>query len=327
MPRVYFRKKHGRGFRYVDGQGKTVRDEKLKGWFKSLVIPPAWTEVEISGMKSANLLVTGRDDKGRKQYIYHPDFVRKQNQKKFERLVSFGEKLHHLREVVASHLRKRGNSREKVLAAMVRLMDETYMRPGNPKYTAENESYGLTTLRSKHIEITGNEITFTYKGKSGQEQEHHVQDRILAKIVRELDEMPGYRIFKYLDRHGKRHEINSDDLNTYIRDIMGDEFSAKDFRTWAGSLLAAVALDELGITEEDDPNLVKKNIQNIVGDVAEKLGNTPAVARDSYIDPRILTHYQNRRTLSQYCDAAASLLDDYTHLSHEEIYLLCMLKS
>src|SRR5690606_30330180 len=128
MPRVYFRKKHGRGFRYVDGQGKTVRDEKLKGWFKSLVIPPAWTEVEISGMKSANLLVTGRDDKGRKQYIYHPDFVRKQNQKKFERLVSFGEKLHHLREVVPSHLRKRGNSREKVLAAMVRLMDETYMR-------------------------------------------------------------------------------------------------------------------------------------------------------------------------------------------------------
>lgn len=327
MPKKYYRKKHGRGFRYEDEKGHTVKDEKLKQWFRSLVIPPAWTDVEISAKKSADLLVTGRDQKGRKQYIYHPDFVEKQNQQKFQRLIAFGEKLHQLREEVAGHLRKRGNSKEKVLAAMVRLMDEAYLRPGNVRYTEENNSYGLTTLRSKHVQISGNEITFTYKGKSGQEQEHHIRDRLLTKIIRELDELPGYRIFKYVDKEGKRHEINSDDLNAYIREIMGEEFSCKDFRTWAGTLLAAEALDQLDLPEERDDKSIAKNIKSVVDHVAEQLGNTPAIARKSYIDPLILKNYENNTTLSRYCDKAASLLESHSQLSREEIYLLCMLKS
>ena len=335
MTKKYYRKKHGRGFRYVDGNGKTVRDEKLKEWFRSLVIPPAWTDVEISGVKSADLLATGRDVKGRKQYIYHPDFVAHQNTQKFNRIVAFGEKLASMREVTEGHLRKREMSREKVLAAMVRLMDEVYLRPGHPRYTQENNSYGLTTLRSKHVEISGNEITFTYVGKSGQEQEHHIRDARLARIVRELDEMPGYRIFKYVDENGKRHEVTHEDLNTYIRESMGDEFSCKDFRTWAGTLLAAKALDDLEVDAEeeakeqgDDDKKKESDIQAVVFTVAESLGNTPAIALSSYIDPRVLEMYRKGKTLVSYSKQANNKSEKSSNLlSVDEICLLCMSRS
>ncbi|MBY5959095.1 hypothetical protein KUV50_13165 [Membranicola marinus] len=324
---MYHRKKHGRGFRYVDENGKTIRDDNLKEWFKSLVIPPAWTEVEISEKKSADLLVTGRDGDGRKQYIYHPDYVEKQNQKKFDRITEFGERLETMRRVTGQHLRKRKMTREKVLAAMVRLMDEAYFRPGNPRYTEENESYGLTTLRSKHLEIDKNEIIFSYKGKSGKDQEHRIRDRKLVRIVQELDEIPGYRIFKYLDENGDKHEVDSDDLNNYIHEIMGEEFSAKDFRTWAGTLIAAMALDELGVEDKEDQKALDKKVREAVVKVSERLGNTPAVARSAYIDPRIVDHYMDGKTIGYFSTQIEQILDSPEHLSREERCVLHMLKS
>lgn len=324
---MYYRKKHGRGFRYETETGQTIKDEKLKEWFKSLVIPPAWTEVEISEKKSADLLVTGRDTAGRKQYIYHPDYIEQRNQQKFERIIDFADQLETMRRVTGQHLRKRKMSREKVLAAMVRLMDEAYLRPGHQRYTNENESYGLTTLRSKHLKVSDGEMVFSYKGKSGQEQEHHIQDGKLTRVVRELDEIPGYRIFKYFDKEGKKHEVNSDELNAYIHEIMGDGFSAKDFRTWAGTLIAAITLDEMEAVDKKDQTAMDKNIRKAVVKVAERLGNTPAVARSSYIDPRILDHYMDGKTIRFFRDQVKRMLKSVENLSPEELCVLHMLKS
>src|SRR5690625_3586063 len=190
---MYYRKKHGRGFRYTDEEGRTIRDKKLKSWFRSLVIPPAWTEVEISDENSKELLAVGRDAKGRKQYIYHPEYIKRKTKQKFDRVIEFARQLEKMRDTTDQHLRKRTMTREKVLATMVRLMDEAYFRPGNPHYTRENQSYGLTTLRSKHLEISGNRILFSYTGKSGQHQEHEISDKKLAKTIQILDEIPGDR--------------------------------------------------------------------------------------------------------------------------------------
>src|SRR5690625_2195609 len=200
-----------------------------------------------------------------------------------------------MRDTTDQHHRKRTRPREKVLATMVRLMDEAYFRPGNPHYTRENQSYGLTTLRSKHLEITGNRILFSYTGKTGQHQEHEISDKKLAKTIQILDEIPGYRIFKYFDEEGEKHEVNSDELNEYIREIMGEEFSAKDFRTWAGTLIAAVAQDKMNTEEIEDDKNKEKNIRAAVEEVADRLGNTPAVAKSSYIDPRIIADRKSTR--------------------------------
>lgn len=324
---MYYRKKHGRGFRYENEKGATIKDEKLKAWFKSLVIPPAWTEVEISQKKSSDLMVTGRDADGKKQYIYHPDYIEKQNQEKFERITDFADRLATMRRVTGQHLRKQKMTREKVLAAMVRLLDEAYFRPGNPRYTEDNDSYGLTTLRSKHLEISGNELVFSYKGKSGQDQEHHIRDRKLARVVRELDEVPGYRIFKYFDETGARHEVDSGELNEYIHEIMGQDFSAKDFRTWAGTLIAAMALDEIGAVDKKDQKALDKNIREAVVKVSERLGNTPAVARSAYIDPRVLDQYMDGKTIKFFADQVKDLLKSSDNLSKEEVCVLYMLKT
>ncbi len=228
---MYYRKKHGKGLRYVDSSGRTIKVDKLKEWFKSLVIPPAWTDVEINARKSAKILVTGRDDKGRKQYIYNPKFRKKQDQAKFDRILNFADQLEHMRRVTGQHLHKRSLTKEKVLACMVRLLEVAYFRLGSAYYTKENETYGLTTMRHKHLSIVEDELVFSYVGKSGKEQERHIVDKKLAKTVKEIDELPGYEIFKFIDEDGEKHQVKSDDLNEYIREVMGEEFSAKDFRT------------------------------------------------------------------------------------------------
>lgn len=324
---MYYRKKHGKGFTYQDKNGNTIRDQKLKNWFESLVIPPAWTEVEISAKKSADLLVTGRDDKGRKQYIYNPKFREKKEAEKFDRIVSFADKLEHMRRVTGQHLRKKKLTREKVLAVMVRLLESAFFRPGSDTYSKENNSYGLTTIRSKHLTIEGDEMIFCYTGKSGKEQERHVIDKKLAKIVKEIDDMPGYEVFKYLDENGNRIDVKSDDLNAYIREHMGEEFSSKDFRTWSGTVIAAIALDELGAVEEDDQKILDKNIRAAVVKVSEMLGNTPAVARSSYIDPRIIDDYIDGKTLQFFEKEINRILKNSESLSREEIGVLYMLKN
>ena len=324
---MYYRKKHGKGFTYKGEDGTTIRDKKLKEWFKSLVIPPAWTDVQINEKKSSDLLVTGRDDKDRKQYIYHPDYTARQNAKKFDRIIDFADRLEHMRRVTGQHLRKSKLNRQKVLATMLRLLEAAFFRAGNEAYSKENKTYGLTTIRSKHLKIEGDEIIFKYNGKSGQEQEKHVVDGKLAKIVKGIDDMPGYEIFKYLDENDQVVDVKSNDLNDYIREVMGEEFSAKDFRTWAGTMIAAIALDELGAVNKGEQKLLDKNIKEAVDRVSERLGNTPSVARSSYIDPRVLDTYIEGRTLKYFEKEIQKLLEKSENLSKDEIGVLCMLKS
>jgi DNA topoisomerase-1 len=321
----YSRHKKGRGFYYTDQEGRKVTDARLKAYFKSIVIPPAWDNVTINASPRAKVRATGFDAKGRKQYIYNTGFRQKQDSRKFDRIIHFAKQLEHMRRVTGQHLRKRKLNKDKVLAAMVRLLDTAFFRPGNDLYAKENESYGLTTLRSKHLEINGNELIFAYKGKSGQQQEKHIVDERLAKIVKELDEMPGYEIFKYVDEAEHIHDVKSNDLNDYIRTLMGDEFSAKDFRTWAGTVIAAMALDALGAVEANDQKALKKNIREAVIAVSEKLGNTPAIARSAYIDPRILNHYAHGNTLASFKREVKKMLRTNEQLSVEELGVLCLL--
>jgi DNA topoisomerase-1 len=324
---MYHRKRKGKGFSYQYENGSTIKDEKIRHWIKSLIIPPAWTEVEIEENKKADLLVTGRDDKNRKQYIYHPNYRAQQNSIKFDRIIEFADQLEHMRRVTGQHLRKRKLNREKVLATMLRLLESAFFRPGSDTYTKQNATYGLTTLRSKHLTIKGDEIIFNYNGKSGQTQEKHIIDKKLAKIVQELDEMKGYEIFKYLDENDNIIQVKSDDLNAYIREVMGEEFSAKDFRTWAGTMIAAIALDELGVVDKQDQKLLDKNIKEAVIRVSERLGNTPSVARSSYIDPRVIEDYSNGRTLKYFEREINLLLKKAENLSKAEIGVLCMLRN
>lgn len=323
---MYYRKKHGKGFTYKDKNGKTIKDKKIRDWINSLVIPPAWTEVEIEENRKADLLVTGRDDKDRKQYIYHPDYIEKQNAKKFDRIVDFADQLEHMRRVTGQHLRKRKLNREKVLATMLRLLETAFFRPGSETYSKENSTYGLTTLRHKHLTIDGDEIIFKYNGKSNQEQEKHIIDKKLAQIVQKIDDMPGYEVFKYLDENNNIVDVKSEDLNDYIREVMGEEFSAKDFRTWAGTMIAAIALDELGVVSKKEQKLLDKNIKEAINRVSEKLGNTPSVAKSSYIDPRVIDEYINGRTLKYFEKEINRLLKNAKNLSKEEIGVLCMLR-
>ncbi len=324
---MYQRKKHGKGFTYKDKNGKTIKDEEIREWIKLLVIPPAWTDVEINENRKADLLVTGRDDKDRKQYIYHPKYTERQNAKKFDRIINFADKLEHMRRVTGQHLRKRKLNREKVMATMVRLLESAFFRPGSEAYSKENATYGLTTMRSKHLTIKGDELIFSYNGKSGQDQEKHIVNKKLAKIVKEIDEMPGYEIFKYLDEDDKIVDVKSDDLNSYIQEVMGEGFSAKDFRTWAGTMIAAIALDELGVVDKKDQKLLDNNIKEAVNLVSERLGNTPSVARSSYIDPRIIEDYTNGRTLQYFEKEISQLLKKAENLSKEEIGVLCLLRN
>ncbi|CAM3349800.1 DNA topoisomerase IB [Aequorivita lipolytica] len=324
---MYQRKKHGKGFTYKDKNGKIIKNEEIRKWIKSLVIPPAWTDVEINENRKEDLLVTGRDDKDRKQYIYHPNYTERQNAKKFDRIIDFANQLEHMRRVTGQHLRKRKLNREKVMATMVRLLESAFFRPGSEAYSKENATYGLTTMRSKHLTINGDELIFTYNGKSGQDQEKHIVDKKLAKIVQEIDDMPGYEIFKYLDEDDNIVDVKSDDLNTYIHEIIGDEFSAKDFRTWAGTMIAAIALDELGVVDKKDQEILDKNIKEAVNLVSERLGNTPSVARGSYIDPRIIEDYTKGRTLKYFEKEINQLLKKAENLSKEEVGVLCMLRN
>ncbi|MBA6151388.1 DNA topoisomerase IB [Gelidibacter maritimus] len=324
---MYYRKKCGKGFTYQDKNGKTIKDEAIRNWIKSLVIPPAWTDVEIDENKKADLLVTGRDDKDRKQYIYHPKYIERQNSKKFDRIIEFADQLEHMRRVTGQHLRKRKLDRDKVMATMLRLLESAFFRPGSDTYSKENDTYGLTTLRHKHLTINGDEIIFEYKGKSGQEQEKHIIDKKLAKIVQEIDDMRGYEVFKYLDEDNRIIDVKSDDLNSYIHEVMGDDFSAKDFRTWAGTMIAAIALDELGVVDKEDQKSLDKNIKEAVNRVSERLGNTPSVARSSYIDPRIIEVYTEGRTLKYFEKEINKLLKKAENLSKEEVGVLCMLRS
>ena len=288
------RKKSGKNFQYFNGSVKIVEEEEIKR-INSLAIPPAWQNVEIAASKSSKVQAKGIDASGRTQAIYSPAFRLKQDKLKFERILKFAKQLPALRKQVDKDLKRKRLDEQKVVACIVKLIDEQFFRVGNDKYAKDHQTYGITTLRSKHANITKTTVTFDFVGKSGKEHIKKVSDPQIARIIKHLDELPGYEIFRYVDKNGTMHDIRSENVNNYIKKHMGDDFSAKDFRTWGGTLLATSALllqDEIQTKAE-----TKKIIQSVTKRVAKRLGNTPAVAKSSYIDPKIFTAFEDGITL------------------------------
>ncbi|WP_346764910.1 DNA topoisomerase IB [Caulobacter sp. 602-2] len=277
-------------FSYADADGRTVKDEATLARIHALVIPPAWTSVWICPDPNGHIQAAGRDQKGRKQYRYHPDWRADRDARKYERMAAFGRALPRLRKRVEADLSRRGLPREKVLAAVVRLLELTLIRVGNDEYAKTNKSFGLTTLQKRHLKLAGGGAVFEFRGKSGKTHRTGFRDRRLARIIRACQDLRGQRLFQYLDEDGQRRSIESHDVNDYIRAVAGEDFSAKDFRTWYGSLAAleALSLQPLPATKTE----AKKAMNLCIKAVAGLLGNTPAVCRAAYIHPRVLEAFE-----------------------------------
>ena len=318
------RVKAGNGFKYVGPDDKVVRDRETRDRIKALVIPPAWTDVWVCPRADGHLQATGRDERGRKQYRYHADYRAARDEVKFDRMVAFGKALPRIRKAVARDLAKPGLSRRKVLAAVVKLLETSLIRVGNDEYAKENGSYGLTTMRDRHVEVDGGLIRFKFKGKSGIVHEIDVQDRRLARIVKECQDLPGQELFQYLDDEGQVRDVGSDDVNEYLKEVAGDDFTAKDFRTWAGTVLAALALKEF--EEFDSHTQAKRNVMAAIKSVAGKLGNTPAVCRASYIHPRVVDAYLQGTMLDAMRRRAADAMAHVHDLTPEEAAVLALLQ-
>ena len=285
------RRRRGKGFQYIDAQGKTIRKKKTLERIKSLVIPPAWDEVLICRSLNGHIQAIGRDSKGRKQYIYHEKWEEFTNSKKFNKLIEFGKALPDIRKQVKKDLRKKSLIREKVLAVIVRLLEETLIRIGNEVYAEENDSYGLTTLKDKHVDIKGINIYFHFNGKSGKPFKLDIKSKSLAKIVSQCQDLPGQHLFQYIDEDGKRQPVDSSDVNEYLNRIVNKDFTAKVFRTWGATVLAAENFSE--VQPEKDEKKNKRIISGIVKKTAEELNNTPAVCREYYIHPDIINAWQD----------------------------------
>ncbi len=277
-------------FSYADADGRTVKDEATLARIHALVIPPAWTSVWICPDPNGHIQAVGRDQKGRKQYRYHPDWRADRDARKYERMAAFGRALPRLRKRVEADLCRRGLPREKVLAAVVRLLELTLIRVGNEEYAKTNKSFGLTTLQKRHLKLAGGGAVFEFRGKSGKTHRTGFRDQRLARIIRACQDLRGQRLFQYLDEDGQRRSIESHDVNDYIRAVAGDDFSAKDFRTWYGSLAAleALSLQSAPATKTE----AKKALNLCIKAVAGLLGNTPAVCRAAYIHPRVLEAFE-----------------------------------
>lgn len=319
------RRKRGRGFSYHAKDGKLIRSRRTKKKLDGLVIPPAWKDVWISPWPNGHILATGRDERGRKQYIYHPTWIEGRERAKFDRVLAFGRVLQDVRESVDRDMRRRQLDKPRVVATVVNLLETTLIRVGNVEYARANKSYGLTTLKNRHVDVEGATLRFRFRGKSGQEVELDVRDRRLARTVREIQELPGQEIFQYLDDDGDRQSVSSSDVNAYLREVTGDDFTAKDFRTWAGTVLAAWALNEFA--EFDDDAAAKRNITRAIKTVARRLGNTPAVCRQSYIHPEVLNAYLDG-TLVQVLRnrVEQELITELSHLKPEEAAVLAFLR-
>ena len=278
------------GFSYVDAQGRRITDPAQLARIAALAIPPAWTQVWICADACGHIQATGRDQKGRKQYRYHPDWRAARDEAKYDRMIAFGRALPRLRRRVEADLARRGLPREKVLAAVVRVMELTLIRVGNEEYARANRSFGLTTLRDRHAQITGAGAMFEFRGKSGKVHRTGLRDRRLARIIKACQDLPGQRLFQYVDEAGQRRAVESADVNAYIRAATGGDFSAKDFRTWAGTLAAAHELG--GEAPAESPTAARRRAAACVKAVAARLGNTAAVCRAAYIHPRVLSAWE-----------------------------------
>ena len=319
------RKQTGKGFRYFDPRGRPLRETEQLRRIKSLAIPPAWTDVWISALANGHLQATGRDAKGRKQHRYHPRWREVRDQTKYDRLIAFGGVLPKLRARMNKDLARAGLPRAKVIATVVKLLETTLIRIGNEEYAQENRSFGLTTMRNKHVKIRGTKIRFEFRGKSGVGFNLDLQDRRLAKIVKRCQDLPGQELFQYIDEDGQRRTIDSSDVNEYLRDVTREDFTAKDFRTWAGTVLAARALRE--IKDFDSKAQAKRNIVSAIENVAKKLGNTRAVCRKCYVHPAIVDSYLDGsllNTLSQRVNR--EMAESLSTLKPEEAAVMAILE-
>jgi DNA topoisomerase-1 len=315
-------KEKGFFYRYP-GTGETVREERVLARIENLKVPPAWEEARIARSPSAKVQAIGYDSAGRLQYLYHPRYRERKEREKFERILSFADALPEMRRITSNHLRHKGLDREKVLAAMTRLMNAAYFRVGDERYARKYKTYGIATLRRKHLHIEGDTMTFEYTGKWGQVHRKAVTDTRLRRIVEECAALPGYEIFKYRDDSGEVRNVKARDLNAYVKEVMGSEFTPKDFRTWAGTLIAAVKLAELGITE--DTQQAEENVLAAVDDVAKRLGNTRDIARASYISPRVIDHYLEGSVIAYYSGLVEEIIAEQKGLSEGEEALLKLL--
>ncbi len=284
------RHRRGKSFRYRDPNARPIRDEAELARIRKLAIPPAWTAVWICPYADGHIQATGRDARGRKQYRYHTQWREKRDETKYEKLVVFGGLLPKLRARVDQDLSRSGLPREKVLATVVRLLETTLIRVGNEEYARDNASYGLTTMRARHVDVDGEHVRFEFRGKSGVQHSVAVRDRRLAKIVRRCQELPGQELFQCIDREGRRHVIDSSDVNAYLKEISGEDVSAKDFRTWNGTVLAAAGL-RAAMTEAGPHRRTKRTVNDCIERVARQLGNTKAVCRRCYVSPAVIDAY------------------------------------
>ena len=319
------RKRVGKNFSYIGPDGKPISDPAELQRIKSLGIPPAWTNVWICTKPNGHIQATGRDAKGRKQYRYHPRWREVRDETKYDRMIVFAENLPGLRKRIAHDLSLSGLPREKLLATLVRLLDTTLIRVGNEEYARENNSYGLTTMRNEHVDVSGAKVEFHFRGKSGKEHVIDVKDRQLAKIVRRSQELPGHELFEYIDEKGELRTVESSDVNEYLQEVTGQSFTAKDFRTWGGTVVVTRSLQEIG--GFDTQTQAKKNVVQAIKEAAQDLGNTPAICRKCYVHPAITDAYMNGSLLNflkQYAEQEKKLSKD--GLRPEESVVLAFLE-
>jgi DNA topoisomerase-1 len=319
------RKKSGRGFVYLRPDGTRISDPSEVDRIRSLAIPPAWTDVWICPLACGHIQATGRDVRKRKQYCYHPLFRELREGTKYEHMVAFANVLPTIRAAVSQHLGLRGLPREKVLAAVVHLLETTLIRVGNDDYAKQNKSYGLTTLKNRHAAVEGAEVRFRFMGKSGKQWSLKVKDRRIAKIIKACQDLPGQELLQYLDEEGRCQDVTSSDVNAYLKEITGENITAKDFRTWAGTVLAAVALAEL--ESFDTAAQGKKNLRAAIEHVAARLGNTPTICRKCYVHPEVLNSYlDGSLVLEIKSEVESELRNQLAGLQPEEAAVLAMLR-
>jgi DNA topoisomerase-1 len=320
----FSRKKVGTGFGYRDADGKVIRDAEVIKRIRSIGIPPAYTDVWICPDPRGHIQATGRDAKGRKQYRYHQRWSEIRDSTKYAHMLEFAHALPKIRARIDADMKRQGLPREKVLATIVNLLETTLIRVGNEDYVKENKSYGLTTLRNRHVDVDGKELRFEFKGKSGKLWKLKVENRRVAKIVKACQELPGQHLFQYIDENNERQEVTSSDVNDYLREISGLDITAKDFRTWAGTVLAAMALSEFEAV--DSQARAKKNIKAAIERVSSRLGNTPTICRKCYVHPEVFNSYLDGNLIADIKqEVEEELKQDIGDLRPEEAALLALL--
>ena len=318
------RKQRGNEFCYLDENDKVIHDETQLRRIKSLGIPPAWTDVWICPIEHGHLQAVGRDAKGRKQYRYHKRWREVRDDTKFTRMILFARTLPKLRKQLKRDLKQPQLSRQQVLATVVRLLEASLIRVGNEEYAKQNGSFGLTTMRDRHVKVNGSKVHFSFRGKSGKTHEIKVDDKHLAPIVKRCQDLPGQELFQYVDTDGVRQKVSSEDVNDYLREITGQDFTAKDFRTWAGTVLAAIALQEF--ERSTSHRQAKRNITKAIESVAARLGNTPTICRKCYVHPAIFDSYLEGKTIETLQQRADKELSAPHKLRAEEGAVLALLQ-